>query len=155
MPASHQRHRLDGYLPEWLRPVLFIAYLLFVLWLLFWMLTWLLDSDRGEGNQLLVACGGAALIGAACFGLLRQYVFNSEPLKVWCSWPVSLLVGAGAILPITDVVLGRELLSVKPPLDWLLTFLLTPTLLGFGFAYGEWKQRRHSSNKSLDRTRER
>jgi hypothetical protein len=90
-----------------------------------------------------MAAGGAAFVGAACFGLLRQYAFTSELLKVWCSWPVSFLIGASAMLPITDLVEGRELLSVTPPLRWLLLFLLTPTMLGLGFAYGEWKERGH------------
>jgi len=144
----------DAHLPEWLRPVLFVVFLLLGFWLLFWILALLSISDLVRTNHLLKAGGGAALVGATCFGLLRQYVFTSEPLKVWCSWPISLLVGAGAMLPITDLVLGRELLGVSPPLDWLLLFLLTPTALGVGFAYGEWKERGHSSNKSLERTRE-
>jgi hypothetical protein len=149
------QHRLDRYLPEWLRPVLTIAWMLFVSWLSFWILARLSLSNQDRTDQLLIACGGGALIGAACFGLLRQYAFTSVPLKIWCSWPVSFLVGAGAILPITDLVVGRDLLSVKAPLGWLLLFLLTPPMLGFGFAYGEWKNRGHSSSKSLERTRER
>ena len=145
---------LEERLPEWLRPVLFILYVLLGLWLLLWILALLSLSHLSRTNHLLVAGGGAAVVGALCFGLLRQYVFTSEPLKVWCSWPISLLVGAAAMLPITDLVLGREMLGISPPLGWLLLFLLIPTVLGVGFAYGEWKERGHSPNKSLERTRE-
>jgi hypothetical protein len=145
---------LEERLPEWLRPVLFVFCLLLGFWLLFWILALLSLSDLSRTNHLMVVGGGAAVVGSLCFGLLRQYVFTSLPLKVWCSWPMSLLVGASAMLPITDLVLGRELLGVSPPSGWLLLCLLIPTVLGVGFAYVEWKERGHSHNTSLERTRE-
>jgi hypothetical protein len=134
--------------------VFFILCLLLGFWLLFWMLALMSLSYLSRTNHLLMVGGGAAVVGALCFGLLRQHVFTSEPLKVWCSWPMSLLFGAASMLAISDLVLGRELLSISPPIGWLVLSLLIPTVIGVGFAYGEWKERRHSPNKSLDLTRE-
>jgi hypothetical protein len=145
---------LEEHLPEWLRPVFFILCLLLGFWFLFWMLALMSLSPLSRTNRLLMVGGGAAVVGALCFGLLRQHVFTSERLKVWCSWPMSLLFGAASMLPISDLVLGRELLSSSPPIGWRVLFLSIPTVLGVGFAYGEWKERGHSPNKSRERTRE-
>ena len=132
------------WLPAWLRPTLFMSYMLLAMWVTLWLIGLLMKLDQGLTRTFLIAGGGAVLVASLTFGVLRQFAFDSERWKVWGVWPLSCLVGAFALLPLTDLAMGRRIFSVIPPLGWLLVFFGIPLIIGIGFAYGELRERKRS-----------
>jgi hypothetical protein len=92
--------RIHQHTPAWLRPTLVVLQVVVVYAVTMAAADWMF-GERIEVSvlNLTFAGGGAATIGALTFGVLREFIFRAECLKIWGAWPISCLVGALALEP--------------------------------------------------------